>query len=298
MELEDKQLEGRDLDRELQLENERDIDELPVVVEDVVDVELAHRGKLYDALQLILADAELAVSQLGLPQRETAALEALQTAVAGRDPMMGTFVYAEDRQRLLEQALAVLQQNIAIDPQFEQLSDRVGELREELAQLEDAQDDEFEQREPVVVSKPADEPPEDESLTDFIASALLTLAELPHQSSLDGPEPKVVKPPSSLDGPDVVVEKPPSSLDGPEPKVAKPPSSLDGPEVIVEKPPSTLSGPERPEPVKPKSTLGVDPAIVPAVLHQPAPRKSSPTIDPPKRPSAPSIPPPKGKRRG
>ena len=119
MELEDKQLEGRDLDRELQLENERDIDELPVVVEDVVDVELQHRGKLYDALQLILADAELAVSRLGLPQRETAALEALQAAVAGRDPTMGTFVFAEDRQRLLEQALAVLQQNIAIDPRSE-----------------------------------------------------------------------------------------------------------------------------------------------------------------------------------
>jgi len=289
VELEDKQLEGSALDRELRLadDRERKDEELPVVAEEVVDIELAHRGQLLDALQLILDNETLAVSRLGLPQRETAALEALQAAVAGRDPTMGTFVYAEDRRRLLEQSLAVLQQNLAVDARFAGLADRVTDLREQLSQLEEAQDDHEQRHEPIVRVTPVDEPAEDESLTDFLASALIALAEMPHQSTLDGPEPSpVAKPVSMFEGPELPEQpRPASTLDGPEVVVKKPASTLDGPERPAEpRPASTLDGPERPLPVKPRSSLVPDTSIIPAVMQQP--RKSSPSIpvpQPPKR---------------
>ena len=262
----EKHLEGPELDREL-VEEERKDDELPVVTAELVDIELAHRGQVVDALQLILSNHELAVSRLGLPQREERALAALQAAVAGRDPAMGTFVYAEDRQRLLEQALAVLQQNLAIDERYGDLAERVSELRHALSHLEEAQDELIDERREPVIVKPVEEPPE-ESLTEFIASALFALAELPHQSTLDGPAPVVEKPDSGLDGPERVIEKPASDLAGPERQFERPASDLDGPERRFEKPPSGLDGPELPEPRKPKSTLVPDPSIVPSVLKK------------------------------
>jgi hypothetical protein len=268
VELEDKQLEGRELDRELRQE-ERKQDELPVVTEELIDLELAHRGQVVDAVQLILDQHPLAVSRLGLPQREERALAALQAAVAGRDPTLGTFVYAEDRQRLLEQALAVLQQNLAIDERYGDLGQRVCELRHELSHLEEAQDELIdEHREPVMTKPVEDAEPAEESLTDFIASALYALAELPHQSTLDGPEPVVDKRDSSLDGPERAFERPASSLAGAERTFEKPASSLAGPERTFEKPASSLDGPELPEPRKSKSTLAPDPSIVPSVLKK------------------------------
>jgi len=263
----EKHLEGAELDRELRQEERKD-DELPVVTEELIDLELAHRGRVVDALQLILANEELAVSRLGLPQREERALAALQAAVAGRDPTMGTFVYAEDRQRLLEQALAVLQQNLAIDERYGNLAERVSMLRHTLSHLEEAQDELIDERREPVLVKPVEDAEPEESLTEFIASALFALAELPHQSTLDGPEPIVEKPDSSLDGPERVIEKPASDLAGPERRFEKPASSLDGPEPAVEKPASSLYGPDVPEPRKSKSTLAPDPSIVPSVLRK------------------------------
>ena len=82
--------------------------------------------------------------------REALALEALQSAVTGRDRSMNTFMFAEDRKSLLEQALSVLQQNLtrgdsetlsALHAKYDELTENVANLREELLGLEDAQDD-------------------------------------------------------------------------------------------------------------------------------------------------------------
>ena len=104
MRAEDKQLEGPELERAQRLETgiEQGHEELPVLAgEEVHDAELAHRGRLFDAIQLILSRGQLNVSLLHLPQREAHALEFLQTAVTGRDVNLGKFVYAEDRSAML-----------------------------------------------------------------------------------------------------------------------------------------------------------------------------------------------------
>ncbi|HEY5938674.1 MAG TPA: hypothetical protein VIU61_28680, partial [Kofleriaceae bacterium] len=158
MRAEEKELEGPELEREVGLEVEEakeEEEEMPILAaEEVVDAELLHKGRLFDALQLILADEELNISLLYLPQREANALEFLQAAVTGQDSM-GEFVFAEDRGVLLEQALAVLQANLTqgdqaqlaeLHAKFDQLSERVGTLRAELLSLEDAQDDLFDEK--------------------------------------------------------------------------------------------------------------------------------------------------------
>ncbi len=147
MRIEDKELEGPDLEREERLEEEtsaqhaeEEEEELPVMGggEELRDVELDHRSRLFEALRLILAEEEVTVSLLYLPQRETHALEALQAAVSGQDSV-GEFVFAEDRRSLLEQALAVLQQNVTygepeqiaeLHGKFDELSGRLAEIRE------------------------------------------------------------------------------------------------------------------------------------------------------------------------
>ncbi len=171
------------------------------------------------AMHKILEREHLVVNDLELDQRELRALEALKTAVEGRDASLDGFVYAEDRRALLEQALAVLQPDIASLEQlggtpFEDLVHDVAELRGALENLEDAQ----EEIEPRKLHAGKGEAPD----TD------------------DKPTP----------GDD-------ASLDGPERAIAKPKSSLTGPERNPEpKPPSTLGGPERKEEPKLPTTLG------------------------------------------
>ncbi|MDQ3369083.1 MAG: hypothetical protein M3680_26970, partial [Myxococcota bacterium] len=152
MRAEDKQLEGQDLEREQRVEasREHEVEELPAFAGEAVrDAGFEHRSRLFDALQLILAGERINVSLLYLPQRETHALEALQTAVTGHDSM-GEFIYAEDRHSLLEQALAVMQRNLTygdaaqlatLQSKFDVLTSQVGELRETLGSLEDAQEE-------------------------------------------------------------------------------------------------------------------------------------------------------------
>lgn len=294
MRLEDKELEGPDLEREQGLEKLEDEThendkELPEHAgTELIDAELAHRDRLFDALQLILAKEDVSIPMLYLPQREAQALEALQAAVTGRDRSMNTFVFAEDRKSLLEQALSVLQQNLtrgdqatlaALHAKYDEMTENVAALREELLGLEDAQDDLIEQKRP---DKTVGEAPEtedaDESVTGFIASALNALAQvaLDHpqefQSTLSGAErPEVAKGPSTLDGPEVeVVEKPTtlagaelpdraahvSMLDaaGPEATKAAYVSALDGPELVVEEKQSSLQ-------------IDMDAVIVPAHLR-------------------------------
>src|SRR5687768_6052218 len=134
---------------------------------------------------------------------------------------------------MLEQALAVLQQNLThgssaelgeLHGQLDLLTERLGDLREQLRNLEDAQDDL--ERDPEAVTKAETDEAgqtapveEDDSLTGFLASALHTLAKVsgaapPKVSTLDGPErAEQPRPPSTLTG-DAVAEppKPPSSL--------------------------------------------------------------------------------------
>lgn len=288
MRADEKQLEGPELEREVGLEVEEvqeEEEEMPILsVEEVMDAELAHRGRLFDAIQLILADEKLNISLLYLPQREANALEFLQAAVTGEDTM-GEFVFAEDRGALLEQALAVLQANLThgdhgklgeLHAKFDQLSDRVATLRAELLSLEDAQDDLFDEKRQYVEEldeadevDPADkgdkgdkgEPEARDSITDFIASALTALAEV--GKALEGPEvPDKVTPPSTLVGQAIPDKKPgPTTLVGPEvPDLVTAPSTLVG-AAIPEKPvaPSTLDGPEV-KPTPKVSTLGEPPA--------------------------------------
>jgi hypothetical protein len=270
----EKQLEGPELEREVGLEVEEaqeEEEEMPILsVEETKDAELAHRGRLFDAIQLILADEKLNISLLYLPQREANALEFLQAAVTGEDSM-GEFVFAEDRGVLLEQALAVLQANLTqgdqeqlteLHSKFDQLSERVSTLRAELLSLEDAQDDLFDEKrqyeEEVDEADEADpdkgEPAARDANTDLVASAL---------SALAGPEvPDKVTPPSTLVGAAIPDKKPePTTLLAPEvPDLVTAPSTLVGAAIPDKKPePTTLLAPEvHPEPKV--STLAEEPA--------------------------------------
>ena len=125
---------------------------------------------------------------------------------------------------------------------FDSLSTRVGELRAELLNLEDAQDDLFEEKKQVLeettdddaADKPV-EPAEPEAITDFIAAALSAMAEVEPSS--------VPAIPASLSGPEVP-DAPPAAttLVGPDLPARPPaPSTLDGPEVVREASPSTLA---------------------------------------------------------
>jgi hypothetical protein len=228
MQLEDKQLEGPELEREQQLETleegEAKETELPVLAGvEVRDAELLHRGRLFDAMQAILAGNELGIGKLYLPQRETEALEFLQAAMTGRDSL-GRFVFAEDRATLLEQALAVLQENLThgdaeqlatLETRYAEMTEHVAVLREQLDSLEEAQDDEgFFFHKDVEGGAQADEPP-DEPETDAKPEPLadyLRAPELPdrpaHVSTLDGPAVQERTPHvTTLDGPAVAERK-------------------------------------------------------------------------------------------
>jgi hypothetical protein len=164
------------------------------------------------AMHKILEREHLVVNDLELDQRELRALEALKTAVEGRDASINGFVYAEDRRALLEQALAVLQPDIASLEQvggtpFEDLVKDVAELRGALENLEDAQ----EEIEPHKLHAGKGEAPD----TD------------------DKPKPDDD---ASLDGPERVIEKPKSSLrEGSAVEEKKPqPTTLGDPKEIAE----------------------------------------------------------------
>ena len=213
----DKELEGQDLARDQQFEAARteahEQEELPeAVTETVRDTAFDHRSRLFDALRLILAGEQVNVTLFYLPQREAHALEALQAAVTGADSM-GEFVFAEDRRALLEQSLAVLQQNLTygepsqlaeLQSKFDDMTAQVGELRGRLVNLEDAQEDIEEWHiarqhgiDPETADKPADDKPADEGLVAFV-STLSDGPEVTHEpkkSSLyDEDEPQIAAP--------------------------------------------------------------------------------------------------------
>jgi TolA-binding protein len=239
---EERELEGQDLERDARtqgaVERERDkSEELPDYAGEVaVDLELDHRSRLFEAVRLVLAEEHLSIELLYLPQRETHALIALKSAVDGRDHV-GEFVFAEDRKALLEQSLAVLQQNIThsdpaqlaeLQSKFGELHERVAELRDRLTSLEDAQEDILEERNRMLEEEAAGggDSGDDDSASEATDTAAT-------DGSLYEPErPVPPRAPSSLAGPDLPAQPPrPSSLAGPDLPAQPPrPSSLAGPD--------------------------------------------------------------------
>ena len=219
------------------------------------DIEHGRNTRLIDAMRQILDSREgaterqgmlrgLRVSELGLPEREAKALEALQDAVTGRTTT-GHAVFAEDRRELLEQALAVLQPNLtsgsaadltSIPMSIGELTSKVGELREVLEDLEDAQEE-------------------------LLGDEKARFAEKRKPGKPDEPvDPDKPKPPSTLlTGPEAKREDKPSMLSTgaevkPEPKKS---TLADGPAVKAEAQASTLSaGPEVNDAPEAPSSLG------------------------------------------
>jgi len=241
---EEKDLDGADLARETErqrkseLEKE-DAEKLPELQSEA-DRDTEHRSQVISIMRAIIDRQHVVVDQQQLPARELKALEAFQAAVEGKDAKLSQFVFACDRRDLLEQALAVLQPNFVTgDEQHAQvlgaygdLIERVGQLRNGLVELEDAQDDLLMANTEVAVTK-ADADQDDKPDAD---------------ASLTGPERKPEpKKPSTLTGPEVKPEpKPPTSLTGAEAKAEpKPPTSLTGPEVKAEPPKPSSLGDEK-----------------------------------------------------
>jgi hypothetical protein len=251
VELQDKLVEDRDaalveVQQREELE-EHGKDELPEpVTEAVRDATVERRAQLLGAMRMVLDRQKLDFSQLALPARELRALEALQTAVDGRT-VLDEFVYASDRRDLLEGALGVLQPDLVhadalgaheLRAQFADLTERVGELREALTDLEDAQDELLEDHERAALEAAQGEPKPKPT---------------PVPSDPDAPRPA-----TTLTGAELPEPAPqPTTLTGPEvPEPAPPPTTLTGPDLPEPKPPATtLMGPDLPEPPTPATTL-------------------------------------------
>lgn len=257
MRAEDKDVDGRELERDTERQRDTELeksddDELPELLHED-DQTTENRGELISAVRAIFNREHVVVENLALPARELKALEALQAAVEGRDTKLSQFVYASDRRDLLEQALAVLQPSFVTgDEKHAQLLgsygdviERVAALREGLVDKEDAQDDLLRANTAVAPTK-AEGDQEDEPK--------------PGESTLTGPERKLpAKPATSLTGPEVKeAPKPATTLTGPEVKPEpKPASSLTGPDLKEPPaPPTTLTGPEVKDEPKGPSTLG------------------------------------------
>jgi hypothetical protein len=266
--LEDKVVEDFGAQRE-ELQQREDVEargeeELPEVeTEAVPDATAQLRNKLLGAIRLILSDETFEVGQLRLPEHEERALTSLQIAVTGRGDL-GQFIYAYDRRDLLEQALAVLQPSMTqvgdkaareMAGQFEDLSERVAELRGKLTNLEEAQDEVEGQlrREHGQDADSADKPKPKPSDPDAPRPS----------TTLVGPDlPAEPAKPTTLVGADLPPEKPrPTTLVGKELPEARPaPTTLVGPDLPAEPArPTTLIGAELPEAKPAPSTLG-DPA--------------------------------------
>lgn len=178
------------------------------------------------AMREILEGRHIVINDLALPQRELMALEALKTAVEGKDQKLSRFVFADDRRDLLEQALAVLQPLLMHDvtTEFQDLVARIGTLRTGLKDLEDAQDELLEANRQVgVVVTDGDKDDKPKPTSDDDVEWKMTLDK--------GPElPEVERAPTSLTGKELPAEKPvPSTLDrgGPDaPELVEAPTTL------------------------------------------------------------------------
>jgi hypothetical protein len=235
---EEKEVDGFELERaeerkrESELIEEDDEELYDLDGSPALDREEHRTSVVTGAMHMILEREHIVINDLDVDKRELRALEALKTAVDGRDQQIHGFVFAEDRRALLEQALAVLQPDIATlaklgGASYETLVKEVAELRGQLDILEDAQEEIEPHKRDAEKGEASDtdDKPDDDT-------------------SLDGPERKIEKPASSL-------------ANGPERKIDKPASTLTGQAIAEElKPASTLGGPEiKPAPEQP-TTLG------------------------------------------
>lgn len=213
MRQEDKEVDGPDLEQaeerkratELVEEREDELYDLDGLPETTLDEERS--TSVIDAMQKILAGEQIVINDLDLSKRHLVALEALKAATDGKDAELSRFVYAEDRRTLLEQSLAVLQPELAnldqLGKPLEDLLKDVGELREKLNVLEDAEEELVEGRakDAVVSESDSDDKPETDDDDD---------------RSLTGPPRDIPKPPSSLAGPERKPEpKGPTTLGDP-----------------------------------------------------------------------------------
>ena len=215
MRIDDRQLESNDLEREEQqgrqplMQAEDALELRDFAGEEVIDAGREHAGQVLAAMSAILGKESIALSALGLPDRERLALEALQAAVRGRDGNMGSFVFASDRRDMLEQALALLQPNLTgLDPakltefqgKYHDLIVQVGRLRESLSDLEDAQDELLDKGlEMPDLTKEGSDTDEDER-------------EQPSTLSTGPARPEPAKAGTTLEGPAIVEEPRPSTL--------------------------------------------------------------------------------------
>ena len=260
MRQEEKEVDGPELEheeerkRETELVEEKDdelhdLDGKPYEMEGERDKDRS--GVVIGTMRKILEGEHVVINDIKLAPRELKALEALQTAVKGRDGALDRFVYAEDRRALLEQALAVLQPDIVslereAGQPFEDLMKEVSGLRDKLNVLEDAEEALApREKEEGKGETDSDDKPEDDD------------------QSLDGPERKVEKKKTSLDGPEV--------KEAPKPKSAL----SEGPEVKAEKKETTLTtGPELKDAKKPDTSLGDEKEIADAEKKLPFWRSS------------------------
>ena len=245
MRYEDREIVGVESERnvERQRDNEleyRDEHELPAIAPlEVHDDKSEHR--IVEAMRAILERRSFVINDLALPKRELEALEALKAAVEAKDGKLDRFVFATNREELLEQALVVLQPKIAQHTAlFGDLVKRVGDLRQDLRVLEDAEDE-------LLVTH------------EHVEKAVAQSDDDDGDHSLDGPERTIPKPKSSLDGPEVKQEPEKSTLfDGPAVETAATKSTLsDGPAVDDKPPKSTLfDGAAAPDLTAGPTTLG------------------------------------------
>lgn len=296
MRQEDKEVDGPDIEkaeerkRETELVEERedevyDLDGLP---EASLDVERS--STVLTAMKQILAGDQLIVNDLKLPKRQLVALEALKSAVEGKDSRLSRFVYAEDRRALLEQALAVLQPELASmqgagGRQFEDMIAKVGTLRDKLNVLEDAEEElvEGRARDAVKTEGDTDDKPDNSDLDDPKKNRPAQKKPKPSKKaaapvdadlSLTGPERPQEKLPTTLVGPDAKEEpKGPTTLVGADAKEApKGPTTLVGADAKEPpKGPTTLVGADAKQQDKGPTTLG-DPDEISRVAESDTPR--------------------------
>jgi hypothetical protein len=265
VQLEDKLVDGREAAHEESQQREdvesRGEEVLPApIVEAMRDAALERRSQLLGAVRMILARQTFTVAELHLPAREALALEALQVATSGRSADLDQFVYASDRRDMLERALAVLQPDLIhadsltareLGAQFADLTERVAELRSQLTDLEDAQDELLEGDQKAALAAAQAEP-----------------GDKPKPKPPAPLDPDAPRPPTTLVDPELPAEPaPPTTLIGPERAAPPtPPTTLVGPDLPAEPaPPTTLVGPELPaEPARPTTLVGPERAPAPA----------------------------------
>jgi hypothetical protein len=213
---EDKEVDGPEIERaeerkrenELVEEKEDELYDLDGQPERSVDREKS--SGVVAAMKTILAGGQIVINDLKLDKRHQVALEALKTAVEGKDQSLARFVFAEDRRTLLEQALAVLQPELAdisqLGQPFEELLKNVSSLREKLNVLEDSEEELVEGRaqDYAKTEGDTDDKPDDDA------------ADADTDLSLTGPPRDIKKPASALGGPEPAPEpKRPTTLGDP-----------------------------------------------------------------------------------